>query len=69
MDPDTFLDDITETSTDAIDDPMFFISENYMIFLMVFSIIAIIWSINRFFRKASKESKLLHWIAATLELQ
>ncbi|MHA1910567.1 MAG: hypothetical protein ACTSYA_02620 [Candidatus Kariarchaeaceae archaeon] len=49
-------------------DPLTYISDNHMIFFLLASIVAILWSINRFFRRASKESKFLKWLSATTSI-
>ena len=49
-------------------DPLIYISDNHMIIFMIASIVAILWSINRFFRRASKESKFLKWLAVSTSL-
>ena len=45
-------------------DPLTYVSDNHMIFFLLASIVAILWSINRFFRRASKESKFLKRLSA-----
>ena len=49
-------------------DPLTYLSDNHMIIFMLTSLVAILWAINRFFRRASKESKFLKWLSATASI-